>query len=128
MREIKFRAWDKKRKIMIGSAYPDANWDYNKDEWYADIAYMELTGIENISSNGNYVVMQYTGLHDKNGKEIYEGDIVAFPTFRYVVSWNDKYAGWEPWVVFVEGQDNIVECDPLEVIGNIYENPKLASP
>lgn len=58
-REIKFRAWDKYRKCMIGSDYPN-NWGNRKEEWYEDVAKMDLTGIENISNHLDYEVMQFT--------------------------------------------------------------------
>lgn len=73
----------------------------------------------------DFELMQYTGLKDKNGKEIYEGDIIAFPTYKTVIEWSDKHAAYKPWCEYMEGHDNIEEGEPIEVIGNIYENPEL---
>lgn len=134
MREIKFRAWMKDAKLMIEDVVPIYNEVYGfycKDFKQDTDKYLKLENAE---------IMQYTGLKDKNGKEVYEGDIVAF---------EDSDGGYEyPDVVVNTG---IVEygelrfyftnrvaaemddfyikdgrCDDVEVIGNIHENPELS--
>lgn len=69
---------------------------------------------------------QFTGLLDKNGKEIYEGDIFMDDedgTCNFV-EWNDAFGGWGTNEWFLP--KDLVEQTPfLEVIGNIYENPEL---
>jgi uncharacterized phage protein (TIGR01671 family) len=107
MREIKFRWWDKTKNAMC----------YGVEQYIVGclIDYEPL--------------MQYTGLKDKNGREIYEGDIVSYQTgysepYITEVSWTDiDNEGWNmggfivypPWVDHGE----------VEVVGNIYENPEL---
>ena len=76
-------------------------------------------------------LMQSTGLKDKNGKEIFEGDIVDYKGREAVIKWHGSYASFI--YRFVDGlQERVSEWAPLflacyhfEVIGNIYENPEL---
>jgi len=109
MREIKFRAWLKEKKKMM-----NVN-EINFKERDINEAFFCFYEIE---------LMQYTGLKDKNGKEIYEGDIVA---------WIDSDGNKRQNKVFFEQGAfricnscfEISEYGELEVIGNVYENPEL---
>ena len=69
-------------------------------------------------------VGQYTGLTDKNGKKIFEGDIFAHPDnkkYKYIVSWDDDVAsfGW------FNGDGMGFDNEEIEIIGNIHDNPEL---
>jgi uncharacterized phage protein (TIGR01671 family) len=125
MREIKFRAWDKIHKEIKEVAIIS---------WISRFAALwNVRGNVRITIDrdfGDIELMQYTGLKDKNGKEIYEGDIVyAKCCEKYLeVYWNDiGCGGW--W--FTEKIDGDmypvgkIDLDWLEVKGNIYENPEL---
>jgi len=144
MREIKFRAWDEKYRIMI---YPenldkilkrfegtDAFFEdplYAPDELYpfSEIKFLRGISILQEEYKDRLKIMQYTGLRDKNGREIYEGDIVRFKDW-----WDEEMVGEvrysEKDMAFTIVNDfwdgfPIMYADDLEVIGNIYENPEL---
>ena len=104
MREIKFRVWDKEEKKMLNDS---------RATWI-------LHTRNHVPYSDRYVLMQYTGLKDKGGKEIYEGDIVK-DNFGH---WDKQPVEMTPlfWHEFIEyGLENA----SLEIIGNIYENPEL---
>jgi len=116
MREIKFRAWN--GEYMVSPEYIDrkgvAHWRENS----IPESFTEL--------------MQYTGLKDKNGKEIYEGDVITCVysntgddiRHKAIVEWVEDFCGFEPWVRYDSDCQWYDGGDP-EIIGNIYENPEL---
>lgn len=130
MREIKFRAWDKVLQKMIYNRddIPDIekwgneimNHPYDEDEWYPMCEMYQLNAIQTMQEQycDKLIFMQYTGLKDKNGKEIYEGDILDHGYGKHPVVWNTYR--WE----LADGH-SILWSDMCEVIGNIYENPEL---
>ena len=84
------------------------------------------------ADDGFYSIMQSTGLKDKNGKEIFEGDIVDYKGRKAIVKWHGSYASFIYRFVN-ELQERVSEWHPLflayyhfEIIGNIYENPELS--
>lgn len=74
----------------------------------------------------NPILMQFTGLKDKNGKEIYEGDIFQDEEDGSCefVEWDNEFGGWSTQAWYSVGEF-AQAAERLEVIGNIYENPEL---
>jgi uncharacterized phage protein (TIGR01671 family) len=114
MREIKFRAWDKSINKMCGDFLyfvEDAIYQHHGNPWH----------------DTRFFPMQYTGLKDRNGKEIYEGDILRWGNLDESTGENQIHAvkwangGW----VLGDMDWLYVQADEGEVIGNIYENPEL---
>jgi len=78
-----------------------------------------------INYSDEYELMQFTGIHDRNGKEVYEGDIIKNEFGKKVIKWDDGgfYCDEEKTVMRIYLW--ILDFSKIEVIGNIYENPKL---
>lgn len=114
MREIKFRAWRKNNRKMHKAA--------TMNELFSNYGQMNPNGLE---------WMQYTGLKDRNGAEIYEGDLLCVNgnTNGYlIVEFKNCYNGG--WVLTHESSDRHLSLGArkkrdIEVIGNIHENPEL---
>lgn len=137
MREIKFRVWDKETKYMhiLGENQHDTlQFDSNNNVSYYNLQ----NGCGSLTDEDDYILMQFTGLYDKNGKdELYESDYIVCR--KYIGgNWVDYsiergYIGFKNgafYLVRKEGfyrpLDWLVDMDyEIEKLGNIYENPSL---
>ena len=116
-REIKFRAWDKRHNSM---------------EYINDLYWFEENGIHNFNDD-NYVFMQNTGLKDKNGKEIYDSDIVKVTWGSgKIVFYEVKYCGSLGYHYLRDTKNKedddiicIYDYSQMDVIGNAFNNPEL---
>ena len=117
MREIKFRAWDGKLKEMIGP------------EEVLSCSFIGLDGewlglSDLIKGEGGFELMQYTGIKDANGIEVYEGDVLK----DHNEYWEVRFFDGAFWVASIRGNaESELLCgnDYMEIIGNRYENPEL---
>jgi len=123
MRAIKFRAWDKKRKCWL--------WECGTLDKPASTG--NAGGNWELSLKTNVLLQQYTGLNDKNGKEIYEGDILKL-TSIYFLFYDLFTVGFNKGSFTFKNKEehyfknyigNRKEDLIIEVIGNIYENKDL---
>jgi len=124
MKEYRFRAWDKDKNIMFVPEYIDEDGNACNSSLYPYVSGMGFA--EEVFAVENAILMQYTGIKDKNGKEIYEGDVLQ----SYC---SECSAGRKDVVRFVNsgfwcGKDDdlwMPNSEHCEVLGNIYETPEL---
>lgn len=118
----RYRAWLKKDKEMI-----------DVDEIHFNNGELDYIGgaITWMCKKNDFVLMQSTGLRDKNGKEIFEGDIIDYNGRNAVVKWHGSYASFV-YMFVDELRDRNQEWDPLylsylhfQVVGNKFETPAL---
>lgn len=111
-REIKFRAWDVREKRML-----------TQDEMNEVGGFYYSYGVDPDPSE--FILMQYTGRKDRNGREICEGDIVKIIKKTWVgvreVYWEKAKLRWYPTLI----RYNDKGIFSIEIIGNIYQNPEL---
>lgn len=132
MREIKFRAW------IVDEYAKDGNTPskFKMVEWFSEM-FSDFSPVTHYSDefpdkDGDNVLMQFTGLADMAGNEIYEGDILASEDDLYLVKFIAGCFGSvdveslpcdEPGIPFVALYDHDLTC--FEIVGNMYENPGL---
>jgi hypothetical protein len=111
IREIKFRAWNYVQKVMLGT-----------------ISIEHLLTEPPLSKNGvdELIIMQYTGLKDEDGVEIYEGDIISWYGRNLLILWEESDASF----FAISGDESIMEsgqewANNCKVVGNIYQNREL---
>jgi len=128
-REIKFRAWDKvigKMNMVTGLSFSPRN-DFELKRLDCAL-YKDIT---TWLDRDQYELMQYTGFKDKNGKEIYEGDILEYPetSCPLIIKWDDLTSSYYLEEIESCGAEPMPYMDSMEqyglVIGNIYENKEL---
>lgn len=123
----KFRAWDRLTDKMFPVGIIDCS---------IQVVYIEESnGLDSCRNSDEVELMQFTGLKDKNGKEVFEGDIIKdSEDFIAQVVYDKEYAGfglnYQPFdltdglsVTFEELKNEYQNT--FEIIGNIYENPEL---
>jgi hypothetical protein len=141
MRDIKLRAWDKKRKRMF--SFTGANMlsaiSFSNNNGLPAVSKVEIhlndTGTYIWEDAENFILSQYTGLKDNNGVEIYEGNIIRIKTENTESIHEIIYKDGAPFgrnITVLEHRllcvtSEYIRCmsEYIEIIGNIYENPEL---
>jgi uncharacterized phage protein (TIGR01671 family) len=132
MREVKFRAFQKQSSLnrrpgiyqVKDIIWYDEPFEPNDEEIYRGEVFFK--GFDDSEYLEDIILMQYTGLKDKNGVDVFEGDILRLttkaPHVDVVVEWDEEYAGF---TTSKKDHTHMFGSHLCEVIGNIYETPEL---
>jgi len=125
MRKIKFRLYNKQTKVLVYDSNIQTSDNCLILDLDGNIIDIAFDRFENVTHD--YEIMQFTGLHDKNGTEIYEGDIVI----KHGTDYDSNTWGGEKRVVVYDNGSwyPVAHCyfdvRLIEVVGNVYDNPEL---
>lgn len=125
MKIVNFRAWDKEQKRMLQVASLDFTLDFVSGfmVWKPTGPDTETRVYEDLSK---CILMESTGLQDRNGKPIYEYDFVRNAEHVYMIHWDQQRAGWMMLSQMMDGYGMSAKGAVVsEVIGNSFENPNL---
>ena len=121
MREIKFRAWHKTEQVMFEvGGFDNMDYDIDNKYRYVTVAGEDCGIVEPTPQIQTLEIMQYTGLKDINGVEIYEGDIVTTYSEFLKENVGTQVIEWDR-----VGFSPIPDEKYIEILGNIYEHPEL---
>lgn len=128
MRDIRFRVWDTENKEMLKVQELDF-----EDTFYGGRLSIRTDQYNDYFDIEDMILMQYTGLKDKNGNEIYEGDIVSFnlksdsegqPNITGYIEYQTTFSSYR--IMSLKGSFALdYNIKDIEAIGNIYDNPEL---
>jgi len=125
-REIKYKVWDKNNKKFIPQSITK---DLEITIRFDGVFVSDNVRIDGTKNGEDLILLQYTGLTDKHGKEIYEGDIVSYMDKTLIVEWSECR-----WAFVYPNNEDVLDGfyvytyklnKKMEVIGNIYENKNL---
>jgi hypothetical protein len=123
MREIRFRAWDKQRKEYLSGG--EVFLAIQPGKHPRNIVYLDNIKDPDMFKD-RFDLEQFTGLRDKGGREIYEGDIAKDPDGKtHVVKWQCYSAAWEFYGKLGSSLFVMRYPDMFEIIGNVHDNPEL---